>query len=359
MSTTEHAFAVIMAGGSGTRFWPASRRTRPKQLLPLAPGEARPLLGATAARIAALVPPERVLIVTSAELAEATRAALPDVPAANVLAEPVGRNTAPCIGWAAAHVRRRDPAGVLMVLPADHHIADEERYRDVLARGLTACAGGALVTVGIRPTRPETGYGYLELGVEEAPDVFRARRFVEKPNRQRAEQFLAAGNFLWNSGMFFFRADAILAAIATHLPGLGTKLAEYDRAAETAAEAELVAQTYAELPSVSIDHGVMEKASEVLVVPGDFGWSDLGSWVTAWELATRDDQGNAAPDGAVLVDSRGSFVTAPNGKLVALVGVEDLVVVDTDDALLIVPRDRAQDVRSVVEILKKRGDPRW
>ena len=350
-------FAVIMAGGSGTRFWPASRPGRPKQLLPLAPGDERSLLRATIDRIAPLVPIERVLVVTSAELAAPTRAELPDLPAANVLAEPCGRNTAPCVGWAAAHVRRRDPEAAMLVLPADHHIGDEPAYLDVLRRGLEACADGSLVTVGIEPSRPETGYGYLEVGEAIAPGVHEARRFVEKPNLLRAEQFLAAGNFLWNSGMFFFRADAILEQIARCLPGLSEGLEALDAAAAEGREAEVAATVYPELPSISIDHGVMEKAAGVKVVPGSFGWSDLGSWTTAWELASKDERGNAAPAASVIVDAEGNFVQAPAGKQVALVGVKDLVVVDTGDALLVVPRSMSQRVREVKEALAAReGD---
>ena len=324
------------------------------------PGDDRPLLQATIDRIAPLVPPERILIVTSVELEAATREVAASLPSENILAEPTGRNTAPCIGWAASHIRRRDPDGLLMVLPADHHIADSATFLDVMQQGLDACGSGALVTVGIRPSRPETGYGYLELGEETSrTNIFEARRFVEKPNRQRAEQFLAAGNFLWNSGMFFFSATAILDAMANHLPGLSSTLEQYDKAAKTGSENDLVAKTYGELPSVSIDHGVMEKAERVLVIPGDFGWSDLGSWLTAWELATRDDCDNSISGPAITVDSSGNFVQTQAKKLVALVGVHDLVIVDTPDAILIVPRDRAQEVRTVVDALKARGSEGW
>ncbi len=349
-------WAVVMAGGIGSRFWPASRRARPKQLLPLA-GE-RSLLRSTVERIRELVPPERTLVVTSAALAEATRAELPELPPANVLAEPLGRNTAPCVGWAAAHVRRSDASARIMVLPADHHIGDEAAYREVLRRGLGACEGGALVTVGIEPTRPETGYGYIETGEAEAEGVHAVRRFVEKPNRRRAEQFLAAGGFLWNSGMFFFRADAILAAIEAHLPGLATGLAAFDEAAARGQESAAVEGGYADLPNVSLDHGIMEKAQDVRVVPGSFGWSDLGSWTTAWELADKDAEGNASASDALFVDAHGNYASAPAGKLVALVGVEGLVIVDTPDALLVVPRERAQEVKAVVSALAAQDDPR-
>jgi mannose-1-phosphate guanylyltransferase len=362
--TDGDVWAVVMAGGQGTRFWPLSRAAHPKQLLPLGGGE-ESLLRATLRRIADLVPPERALVVTSAALREATLRELPELPPENVLCEPVGRNTAPCVGWAAATVARRDPHGVLAVLAADHHIGDEAGYLDVVRRATEVARGGALVTVGIRPTRPETGYGYLELGealpiAASAPGpgagaARRVARFVEKPDRARAEEFVRSGRFLWNSGMFFFRADAVLAELRTHLPELAAGLRALDAAAACGREAEEVARVYPSLPAVSIDVGLMEKAADVAVVPGDFGWSDVGSWTTAWELAAKDAAGNAAPEGAVLVDARDNLARARAGKVVALVGVSGLVVVDTDDALLVMPRERAQDVRLVVEALRARG----
>ncbi len=348
---SQRAFTIVMAGGSGTRFWPLSRADRPKQLLPLAGGD-EPLLAATVRRAMRVCAPEDVLVVTSERLAAATRAALPMLPAENVLAEPVGRNTAPCIAWASARIARTAPDAICAVLPADHAIADEAAYEAALRRALAAAVEDPIVTVGIRPSRPETGYGYIEMGEPIAEGVHRARRFVEKPNRQRAEQFLAAGSFLWNSGMFFFRARAMLDAIRAHLPGLG---AAVDRLLEADDEAAVVRDIYPTLPDVSIDHGVMEKVKDVAVVPAEFGWSDLGSFATAWELAEKDEQGDSAPAGAVLLEASGCFVRAPAGKIVALVGVSDLVVVDTEDALLVVPRERAQEVKNVVAALKARG----
>jgi mannose-1-phosphate guanylyltransferase len=344
-------YGVIMAGGSGTRFWPLSRAARPKQLLPLGGGDVS-LLRATQQRLDALIPPERTLVVTSQALAEQTRAELPELPPENVLAEPVGRNTAPCVGWAAAVIARKDPTAVMAVLPADHHIANVRGFQGVLERAIQAAADGDMVTVGIKPTRPETGYGYIELGDELSPSVHRVRRFVEKPDELRARQFLAAGRFLWNSGMFFFRADTLLSAVRQHLPGLGDALTAYDEAAKRGEEQALVQSTYATLPDVSIDHGVMEKASRIAVVPGDFGWSDVGSWTTAWELAERDANDNALFGEIVTVDSKGSYVRAPEGKVVAVIGLDEVVVVDTEDALLVMPRSRAQDVRAVVNALK-------
>ncbi len=352
-------YAVIMAGGSGTRFWPASRKRRPKQLLPLAGGD-EPLIAATTRRLEGIVSASDTLIVTSEILADATAAAVPGLPRQNVLAEPIGRNTAPCVGWAAARVARDNPEAVIAVLPADHHIARPDDYRAVIKQAISAARSGDLVTVGIQPSRPETGYGYIEVGDPIGDGVHRARRFVEKPSRSRAEQFLAAGTFLWNSGMFFFRADAILSAIRQHLPGLSEALEEFDKAAARSpeAEAECVAARYGDLPSVSIDHGVMEKVDQVAVVPGEFGWSDVGSWTSAWHLAEKDENENALPEGAIVIDSKGSYIQAPAGKLVAVVGLEDMVVVDTEDALLIMPKARDQEVRDIVEALRARKDHR-
>ena len=354
---TDKAYAIIMAGGSGTRFWPLSRSDRPKQFLSLGP-DRRALLRATAERVWSLIPPERTLVVTSELLRGQVEELLPELDSSQVMAEPVGRNTAPCIGWAATHVLRQDPDAVMAVLPADHYIGDTEPYVDALRRGLEAAAHGDYVTIGIRPTRPETGYGYIEVGAELDPGVYRARRFVEKPNRQRAEQFVASQNFLWNSGMFFFLATRILNAIDLHLPGLGEKLHAYDEAAKAGDEEALVAATYGELPAVSIDHGIMEKVDSVSVIPGTFDWSDLGSWTSAWELAERDEDQNALPEGGVAIDARGNYAWAPEGKLVSLVGVDDLVVVDSGDAILVIPRDRAQDVREIVAALRERNDDR-
>lgn len=357
MTNSEKAYAVIMAGGSGTRFWPLSRRDRPKQFLALGPDD-RSLLRATAERVWDVLPPERTLVVTSEQLRERVERELPELQPEQILAEPVGRNTAPCIGWAATHVKRLDEDAIMAVLPADHYIGETEAYADTLRRGLQAATHGDYVTIGIRPGRAETGYGYIEVGSELDPGVFRARRFVEKPNRQRAEQFVANGNFLWNSGMFFFLASRILEAIDQHLPGLGQELQRYDEAARAGTEAALVRQTYGELPAVSIDHGIMEKVDAVSVVPGSFDWSDLGSWTSTWELSPQDDRGNVLPDGGLAIDASGNYAWVPKGKLVALVGVQDLVVVDSGDALLVVPRERAQDVRDIVAALRKRGDDR-
>lgn len=351
----DNIYAVIMAGGAGTRFWPMSRRERPKQFLPLGPGK-ETLLRETAERAWSLTTPERTLVVTSEALGDMVAEELPELPAGNILREPVGRNTAPCVGWAATHVQRRSKEAVMAVLPADHYVRNTEAFLQTLERCFEAASHGDLVTVGIRPTRPETGYGYVEVGPELSPGVHRARRFVEKPNRQRAEQFLASGNFLWNSGMFFFQAQRILDEITLHLPGLGEQLAQY-AGKSPSDESALVASTYASLPSISIDHGVMEKGGDVSVVPADFEWSDLGSWTSVWELAARDANNNALPESALALDTHGVYARTVDGKLIALLGVNDLIIVDTEDALMIAPRERSQEVRKLVQALKDRDDP--
>ncbi|WP_437734082.1 mannose-1-phosphate guanylyltransferase [Sorangium sp. So ce1335] len=375
MSSTETPVHVlILAGGAGTRFWPASRAARPKQLLPLLGGE--PLITATARRVLPLCARggsagwERLWIATGQHLVAPTRAALPDVAERRLLVEPAPRNTAPCIGWAAATIAREDPGAIVIVLPSDHHIADVPRFLEVLEAAVASARGGAITTIGIRPTHPETGFGYIE--AEDAGAGSAAPRavlrFVEKPSRERAAEFVASGRFLWNAGMFIFRAGDMRAAIRAHLPALAEGLDELDRAAAlgAAAEAAAIERVFPRLPAVSIDHGVMEHVGGLAVVPGDFGWSDLGSWQSAWELSEKDERGNSAPAGSVLVDARGNHLVdlrareggADDGRVIALVGVEGLVVVETDDALLIVPRDRAQDVKHVVDALKARGQGR-
>lgn len=361
MKTPANTHVVIMAGGSGTRFWPASRELRPKQLLPLANGEGVSLLAGTLRRLDALASNENTYVVTSARLKEATATEAPSVPVANILAEPVPRNTAAAVGWATSRIARKSPHALVAVFPSDHYVADEDAFASVVRRALRSAKKDRVATIGIVPTRPETGYGYIQRGEEIEPGVFRAVRFVEKPVRPVAEQYVASGSYVWNAGMFFFPAKVMLEALEAHLPDLAAGLREIDDAAKRGPDAEdkAVAALFPQLPSISVDHGVMERLSDLAVVPGEFGWNDVGSWQSAWELAGKDAAGNAVPQGTIAQDAHGNLVcdlSSQAGKRVfALVGVSDLVLVETDDAVLILPRDRAQDVRSVVDTLKKTG----
>lgn len=351
-------YAVIMAGGAGTRFWPASRSLRPKQLLPLAGTSDEPLLAATVRRLAPLVTADRVVVVTGEHLADATAKAVPGVPRAQILKEPAPRNTAPCIAWATATIARLDPDALVMVLPSDHYITDEPEFRRVLQAAIDTASSGRVTTVGIVPTRPETGYGYIEVGDRIDDSAANSVvRFVEKPDRARAETFVAGKKHLWNAGMFFFRAADMTKLVAQHLPDLAKGVAKIDDAARGGNETDVVKSVFPTLPSISIDHGVMEKAEGLAVVPGNFGWNDVGSWQSAWELAEKDAAGNGLAPGAIAIDAKNNLVRTMNGskKVIALVGVDDLVVVETDDAILVIPRERAQDVRLVVDALKSSG----
>ncbi|MBI4701368.1 MAG: NTP transferase domain-containing protein [Deltaproteobacteria bacterium] len=356
-------YALVMAGGAGTRFWPASRRARPKQLLPLV--GAQPLLRQSVERLLPLCGWRGILLSTGARLAEPTRAALPELLPEQLLVEPVGRNTAPCIGWGAAVVARSDPEALVMALPSDAYIADAEAFRRAAGLAIEAARGGTITTIGIRPTRAETGYGYIEIAEPwDVAGAFRAARFVEKPSREHAAELVASGKHLWNAGMFFFRAGDMLGAIRRHLPELGRGLERLDAAARLGREPAELAQVFPTLPAISIDHGVMEHLDRLAVVPGDFGWSDVGSWLAASELAPKDARGNSAPPGGVFVDAAGNHVVdlrtaagaGPARRVIALVGVSGLVVVETDDALLVAASERAQDVRAVVAELQARGD---
>jgi mannose-1-phosphate guanylyltransferase len=350
-------YAVIMAGGQGTRFWPRSRRKLPKQLLNIV-GEAT-MLEQTVARISPLIPAERTLVVAGDAYRDSIRASLPQLPAENFLFEPVGRNTAACVAWSALWVRQRSADAVMAVLPADHLIRDEAEFLRVLqVAAIAAQPLHRLVTIGIRPTHPETGYGYIrasQAGLQvDNHAVFRVAQFVEKPSRQKAEEFVAAGTYAWNSGMFVWRADSIWLEVCRYLPQLARGLAPVAQITAAAALDDVLNDVYPQLPAVSIDVGVMERAQDVWVVPADIGWSDVGSWRALSELLDADAQGNVVIGEQRGVDTTGCFIHSPN-KLVATIGLNDLVVIETDDVLLICPKERDQDVRKLVELLEREG----
>lgn len=348
---------VIMAGGSGTRFWPVSRQLRPKQLVALA--VERPILRLTFERVAPLVPPERTWVVTAKDTADATRDLLPELPGDNILAEPEGRDTAACAGLAAQVLLHADADAVCAMLPSDHVIGDERRFREaLLAAAEVVASDGGLLTFGVRPTRAETGYGYLKLGDEhrivDGWRVHELARFVEKPDVETAHEYLSDGSYLWNSGMFVWCAAEFLLEVRRQLPELADGL---DRVAEALGQADFEAaleEIYPTLGRTSVDYGVMEGARRCWTMPVDFPWSDVGAWPALAGMLPRDPDGNATRGRVVALGADRNLVIT-DGPVVALAGVKDLVVVATGDAVLVVPADDAQRVKEIVAELEERG----
>ena len=349
--------AVIMAGGSGTRFWPSSRRGRPKQLLTLLDG--RSLLRITFERIQPLVPAERVWVVTTSATAEATLRELPELVSDHLLIEPVGRDTAACVGFAAAVVRRCDPDGICAVLPADHVIRDASRFRRAVAAGADLVArDGGLLTFGVRPTRAETGFGYLRVGEEHGRvgdwPVHRLAEFVEKPDLDTARGYLADGGYLWNSGMFVWPAMELLREIERQLPVLAAGLERISAALGSDRERETIAEVYPTLQRISVDYGIMEGAEKAWTIPVAFPWSDVGAWPALGELLDANAAGNASRGRVLALDCRDTVLIGER-TVIAAAGLRDLIVVATQDAVLVVPSSQAQRVREIVAALEDRG----
>jgi len=349
-------FVAVLAGGAGTRFWPKGRRALPKQLLPITSG--RSMLAETLARCAPLAPPEHTFVVTNAVQAEATRRECPQLPAAHVVAEPAMRNTAAAIGVAALLAARRDPEAVLVVLPADHYVDPPEAFvRCFEAAVRRAREADVLLTVGIRPSGPATGYGYIESGAQVATvdglPVHRVESFKEKPDAATAVRFLATGRYFWNAGTFVWRVPVLMEAMREHLPGHFEILQRI--AATLEAGGDLRPEDYAAFAPVPIDTGVMEKARNVEVIPADFAWDDVGSWLAVGRLGTRDANGNVVRGEHLGLETRNCIVFGSPGHLVATLGLEDLIVVHTEDATLICPKSRAEEVRRIVRQLEEEG----
>ena len=351
--------AVVMAGGSGTRFWPKSRRNRPKQLLRLS-GDST-MLQQTVGRVAGLVSPDRTWIITGLDQARAVRDQLPEVPAGNVVAEPCPRDTAACVGLAAAIVAKHDPDGIMLVMPADHVISPTEKFQSTVkaAVGVVEADPTAFVTFGIKPIRAETGYGYIERGEELGQPggiaLHRVVQFREKPDRATAERFVAEGRFAWNAGIFVWKAQAILDALATHRPKLAEALDRVRPSLGTPAEAEAIAREYPSMEKVPIDKAVMEKAPNVRVLEVVYDWNDVGDWRALTALVPSDSQGNTAQGSTHLVDTVDCIVVSDDGGLIATLGVEGLVVVQAMGATLVARIDQMDRLKSLVEGLEKAG----
>lgn len=353
--------AVILAGGRGTRFWPRSRTRTPKQLLNIVGNET--MIQQTARRIAPLFPPSRQWVVTQAEQADAVRRQLPRIPRSHILVEPEGRNTAAAIALAAFHLRHEQGDALMAVLPADHVIRQESRYRALLRSALRAAEPpGALVVLGIKPRRPETGYGYIERGAPAGnfgrAHAFRVKRFTEKPALQLAKRYIASRRYFWNAGMFFWRVSTFLGELAKSLPATEAALAGLEKSIGTARYPAQLRRAYAGLEKISVDYAILEPASRprsgasVYVIPASVGWSDIGSWAAAHELEAATPAATVSAGPLVSLDAEGNYFWAP-GKLVAAIGVRNLVMVETPDAILICPRERAQEVGRIVKELEQ------
>ena len=353
-------YALIMAGGIGTRLWPLSRRDRPKQALRLV-GQ-RTMFEHAVDRLAPLFQPEQIFVVTRAEHVEVLAAQAPELPPENFVVEPEGRGTAPCTGLGTIHLRQRDPEAIMAVLTADHFIADTARFRQVLAAAAQVAEEGHLVTLGITPSSPSSGYGYIKqgesLGTVGGFPVFRVERFTEKPSPEAALHMVESGEYSWNSGMFVWRVDRILEEFQRQMPEFYAQLAEVEAALGTSEYEPALGRVWPQVTKQTIDYGVMEGAEDVAVIPVDIGWSDVGSWASLSELLPADAEGNIIVGPHVGIDTRDTLVFGGK-RLIATIGLEGMVIVDTEDALLICPREREQEVRAIVRQLKEDERGEW
>ena len=344
--------ALIMAGGRGERFWPRSRQSLPKQFLSLT-DDKKTMLQLTVERILPLVAMEDIFIVTNRGYRELVRAQLPELPEGNILCEPVGKNTAPCIGLGAVHIAKKYGDAVMMVLPSDHLI----KYTSLFLNTLTdACEvaeqGGNLVTLGIAPDCPETGYGYIKFQPEQTLGrAFAVEKFVEKPDLETAKAYLASEQYLWNSGMFIWKTSTILDNLQAHLPETYAGLCKIREALGTPMEEQVLEREFQGFRAESIDYGVMEKARDIYILSGAFGWDDVGSWLAVSRIKRSNELGNVVEGNVVTVDTRDTIIQG-GGKLIAAVGLEDMIVVDSEDALLICEKAHAGDIKKVLENLK-------
>lgn len=353
-SVFEHAYAVVMAGGRGTRFWPLSRCRHPKQLLELF-GRGT-LLEQAVERVRPLIPPERIYVYTSEVVAREVRRRLPWIPSHQIVAEPASRNTAPTLGVAAHEIARRDPEGLMLVLPSDHVITKAGEFRRVLRSACqVASTEGLSVVVGLKPTRPDTGFGYVRLGRRAGrvggQEIFQVERFTEKPPLPVARRYVASRRYLWNGGMFIWRVSTLLGNFERFQPRMARQLARLAAAGGVRARSSF-RRLFPRLENISIDFALMEEVPGIYAVAADLGWNDVGSWAVVHELSSRDREGNVRPQRSLCLDSRGNMVVSPR-KFVVTVGVQDLIIVDTADALLVCARQRSQDVGKAVQELER------
>lgn len=353
-------YAAIMAGGIGSRFWPASRQDRPKQFLDIL-GTGKSLLRLTFERFQQLIPEEHIYILTNQTYQSLVLEHLPELRPDQVLCEPSRNNTAPCIAYTALKLQDLDPQANMVVAPSDHLIQKEDAFLEHLQRGLAFTAHAeALLTLGIQPTRPDTGYGYIQFDKAAGDGIYPVSRFAEKPPLEKAQAYLQSGDYLWNAGIFIWRAQSVLKAFQEHARSIYDILNQEPQIYNTAAEQAYIEKTYPKTPSISIDYAIMEKAQNVYTLPADIGWSDLGTWASLHEQLPKDDAGNSAVADAVwMEDTQNSLIRMPKDKLLVVKGLEDFIIVDEGDVLLIYPKSEEQNIKSVRDQIGRIQDGRF
>ena len=351
-------YIVLMAGGTGTRFWPRSRKSYPKQLLNII--GSRSMLQLTFDRIKNMTSADRILIITNEEQKSIIEKQLPEIPAINIISEPMGRNTAPCIGLAATIIKKIQYINeVMVVLPADHLIGDAASFIKTIKSGVEYIESNkCLLTIGVTPSYPETGYGYIQTGDQisnlQGVDIYKVKTFAEKPNKETAERFLKSGDFFWNSGMFIWKVDQILNEIDEYIPELSEDLLQIENSYGKPEYNKTLKDVYSRTKAISIDYGVMENAKDVCVIKADFQWNDLGSWEAVYNISPKDKNGNVVDSKqSVLINAQNNYLYSSK-KLIAAMDVENLVVVEMDDAILICKKDKSQDVKSIVDYIERK-----
>ena len=356
----QHTYLVVMAGGIGSRFWPFSRTNHPKQFHDVL-GVGRSMLQLTVDRFAGICPPENVFVVTNRDYRELVRQHLPALPATQILGEPIGRNTAPCIAYASYCIAKRDPQAVIIVTPADHAVLREDEFRHIISQAVdVARTHEVLITLGIQPSRPDTGYGYIQFIDDKTSGLpnglKKVKTFTEKPNMDLAQMFLRSGDFLWNSGLFVWRADVIVQAFHQYLSDIAEVFDEGQAQLGTDQEEAFITEAYSRCRNISIDYGVMEKADNVFVLPADFGWSDLGTWDSLHRMGRRDEHNNVIDGDAILYDTTECVIKTPAERLVVVQGLDGYIVAEYDNVLLICKRTEEQRVKDfVADVKAKKG----
>lgn len=350
-------YALIMAGGVGSRFWPISRTAYPKQFIDIL-GTGKTLIQSTYERFSKILPEENILIVTNEQYKDLVKEQIPGISEQQILTEPVMRNTAPCVAYGMFKIKKLNPDAAVVVAPSDHLILEEEAFKNYILKSLEAASGNdCLITLGIKPTRPDTGYGYIQFNDEQlSEDVHRVKTFTEKPDLEIARTFLQSGDFLWNAGIFVWSVKSILKAFSTYLPEMYDIFKEGIGAYNGPKEKEFIQKAYYQCTNISIDYGIMEKADNVYVIPSAFGWSDLGTWASVYELSDKDESGNAVvqPGGVMLYEATNCMVNVPAGKKVILKGLHNFIVVESNNTLLICPREQEQSVKQIVADMKQK-----